>query len=194
MSAVTARMRLIQTYQSHLSLYQLRIPPKMSVDKAFREMIRNEIEVQLKPLRAVISRLEAGTTDLDALRDVAERLAPVAAAMAPLFGAQVAKAPKRGPGRPAKVAQPVSGGKRRGRKPASDGSRECAIIDCGSPSRTKGYCAAHYQKLRMLTKTNRRPSAWVDYAPPNSVADIKLPRGRAAAKALAAAAQGGSST
>ena len=24
----------------------------MSVDKAFREMIRNEIEVQLKPLRA----------------------------------------------------------------------------------------------------------------------------------------------
>jgi hypothetical protein len=46
----------------------------------------------------------------------------------------------------------------------------------------------------MLTKTNRRPSAWVDYAPPNSVEDVKLPRGRAAAKALAAAAQGGSST
>ena len=168
----------------------------MSVDKAFREMIRNEIEVQLKPLRAVISRLEAGTTDLDALRDVAERLAPVAAAMAPLFGAQVAKGAKRGPGRPAKTAQPIStaGGKRRGRKPANDGSRECAIIDCGSPSRTKGYCAAHYQKLRMLTKTNRRPSAWVDYAPSNSVEDIRLPRGRAAAKALAAAAQGGSST
>ncbi|WP_224371513.1 cell wall protein [Hyalangium versicolor] len=168
----------------------------MSVDKAFREMIRNEIEVQLKPLRAVISRLEAGTSDLDALRDVAERLAPVAQAMAPLFGAPAAKPIKRGPGRPAKAAaQPVStGGKRRGRKPASDGSRECAIIGCGSPSRTKGYCAAHYQKLRMLTKTNRRPSAWVDYAPPNSVEDIRLPRGRAAAKALAQAAQGGSST
>lgn len=168
----------------------------MSVDKAFREMIRNEIEVQLKPLRAVVSRLEAGTADLDALRSVAERLAPVAAAMAPLFGAQVAKPAKRGPGRPAKVATaaaPVSG-KRRGRKPASDGSRECAIIGCGSPSRTKGYCAAHYQKLRMLTKTNRRPSAWVDYAPSNSVEDVKLPRGRAAAKALAQAAQGGSST
>ncbi|MFL5347479.1 MAG: cell wall protein [Hyalangium sp.] len=166
----------------------------MSVDKAFREMIRNEIEVQLKPLRQVISRLEAGTSDLDALRDVAERLAPVAAAMAPLFGAQVAKTGKRGPGRPAKSAGPVpaAGGKRRGRKPSTDGARECAIIGCGSPSRTKGYCAAHYQKLRMLTKTNRRPSSWVDYAPPNSVEDVKLPRGRAAAKALAAAAQGSS--
>src|SRR5262245_8796459 len=164
----------------------------MSVDKAFREMIRNEIEVQLKPLRAVVSRLEAGTADLDALRSVAERLAPVAAAMAPLFGAQVGKPGKRSPGRPPKVV-PVSG-KRRGRKPSSNGVRTCAIVDCGSPSRTKGYCAAHYQKLRMLTKTNRRPSAWVDYAPPNSVEDVKLPRGRAAAKALAAAAQGGSST
>ncbi len=166
----------------------------MSVDKAFREMIRNEIEVQLKPLRAVISRLEAGTADLDALRSVAERLAPMAAAVAPLFGAQVPKAVKRGPGRPAKAVQASGGGKRRGRKPAAGGARECAIIGCGSPSRTKGYCAAHYQKLRMLTKTNRRPSSWVDYAPSNSVEDVKLPRGRAAAKALAEAAQGGGST
>ncbi len=168
----------------------------MSVDKAFRDMIRNEIEVQLKPLRAVISRLEAGTADLDALRDVAERLAPVAQAMAPLFGAQVSRPAKRGPGRPAKTAAaPSGGGKRRGRKPAGgEGGRDCAIIGCGSPSRTKGYCAAHYQKLRMLTKTNRRPSAWVDYAEPNSVEDIKLPRGRAASKALAEAAQGGGST
>jgi hypothetical protein len=166
----------------------------MSVDKAFREMIRNEIEVQLKPLRAVISRLESGTEDLESLRSVVERLAPVAAAMAPLFGAQVAKPGKRGPGRPAKVAAaPVAaGGKRRGRKPSAGGAVECAIIGCGSPSRTKGYCAAHYQKLRMLTKTNRRPAAWQDYAQPNSVEDVKLPRGRAAAKALAQANQGSS--
>ena len=173
----------------------------MSVDKAFREMIRNEIEGQLKPLRQMISRLEAGTADLDALRSVADRLAPMAAAMGPLFGAQAPKAIKRGPGRPPKsAAQPVAapaaaaGGKRRGRKPSTDGARECAIIGCGSPSRTKGYCAAHYQKLRMLTKTNRRPAAWQDYAPSNSVEDVKLARGRAAAKALAAANQGGSST
>ncbi|GEN11227.1 hypothetical protein SAMN05443572_11477 [Myxococcus fulvus] len=172
----------------------------MSVDKAFRDMIRNEIEVQLKPLRDVVSRLESGTADLDALRNVAERLAPLAEVVGPLFGAQLpaAKAGRKAVGRPATAARgavsaaaPV-GGKRRGRKPAvatADGSRACAIVGCGKPSRTKGYCAAHYQKLRMLEKTNRRPSAWVDYAPADSVEDIKLPRGRAASKALAAAAQ-----
>jgi hypothetical protein len=168
----------------------------MSVDKAFRDMIRNEIEVQLKPLRDVVSRLESGTADLDALRNVAERLAPLAEVVGPLFGAQAPKAGRRGVGRPpmrgAVSAAPV-GGKRRGRKPAgggTEGSRACAIIGCGKPSRTKGYCAAHYQKLRMLEKTNRRPAAWADYAEPDTVEDIKLPRGRAASKALAAAAAG----
>ena len=166
----------------------------MSVDKAFREMVRNEIEAQLKPLRDLVSRLEAGTADLDRLRNVAEQLAPLASAVGPLFGAsgRTAAAPaRRGPGRPARAAAApaaATGGKRRGRKPAAEGgARECAINGCGKPSRTKGYCAAHYQKLRMLEKTGRRPSAWVDYANPNSVDDIKLPRGRAAAKALAEA-------
>lgn len=166
----------------------------MSVDKAFRDMIRNEIEVQLKPLRDVVSRLESGTADLDALRNVAERLAPLAEVVGPLFGAQApaGKAGRRGAGRPpmrAAVSAAAAGGKRRGRKPAgAEGARDCAIVGCGKPSRTKGYCAAHYQKLRMLEKTNRRPSAWKDYAEPGSVEDIKLPRGRAASKALAAAA------
>lgn len=171
----------------------------MSVDKAFRDMIRNEIDAQLKPLRDVVSRLEAGTADLDALRNVAERLAPLAEVVGPLFGANApaaAKAGRRGPGRPparAAVSVAATSGKRRGRKPAAgnEGARECAIKDCGKPSRTKGYCAAHYQKLRMLEKTNRRPASWRDYAEPNSVDDIKLPRGRAASKALAAAAQAG---
>lgn len=162
----------------------------MSVDKAFRDMIRNEIEVQIKPLRDVVSRLEAGTADLDALRTIAERLAPV-------FGTQLPKVGKRSPGRPPRAAvlpAATTGGKRRGRKPAAaDGVRECAIKGCGKPSRTKGYCAAHYQKLRMLEKTNRRPGQWKDYAEPNSVEDIKLPRGRAASKALAEAAQGSAS-
>ena len=63
----------------------------MSVDKAFREMVRNEIESQLKPLRDLVSRLEAGTSDLDALRNVVERLGP----LADLFGAQSGGA--RGP-------------------------------------------------------------------------------------------------
>ncbi|QRK11500.1 cell wall protein [Archangium violaceum] len=179
----------------------------MSVDKAFREMVRNEIEAQLKPLRDLVSRLEAGTSDLDRLRNVAEQLAPLASAVGPLFGVagggggggggRAATTGRRGPGRPARSAAAApapaaTGGKKRGRKPAAEGgARDCAIIGCGKPSRTKGYCAAHYQKLRMLEKTNRRPSNWVDYADPNSVEDIKLPRGRAAAKALAEAKNAG---
>ena len=178
----------------------------MSVDKAFREMVRNEIEAQLKPLRDLVSRLEAGTSDLDSLRSVAEQLAPLASAVGPLFGVaggsrSSASSTRRSPGRPARggasssssssssSTSSSSGGKRRGRKPANvdGGARDCAIIGCGKPSRTKGYCAAHYQKLRMLEKTNRRPDEWKDYAEANSVEDIKLPRGRAAAKALAEA-------
>ena len=53
---------------------------------------------------------------------------------------------------------------------------------CKRPSRSKGYCSAHYQKLRLLIKTNRRPADWEDDAPPQSAQDVKLPRGRAAAK------------
>jgi hypothetical protein len=75
---------------------------------------------------------------------------------------------------------------RRGRPPKNGvgmGGSACAIIGCPRPSRSKGYCAAHYQKMRNLTKSNRLPSAWTDSPKPQSVDDIKLPRGRAAQKA-----------
>lgn len=63
----------------------------------------------------------------------------------------------------------------------------CALVGCKRSNRTKGYCAAHYQKLRLLEKTRRRPFTWVDYAEPGTVKDIALPRGRAGSKALAEA-------
>src|SRR5262249_2337828 len=146
----------------------------MSVDQAFRRMIRREIENQLRPLRHVVARLQEGASDLGGLRALAERLSPLAG----LFSS----------GSP-----PGSAGakrSRRGRRPGTANDRGCAIKGCKNASRTKGYCAAHYQKLRMLIRTNRRPPAWTDYAPANSVADIVLPRGRAAAKALKAARSG----
>jgi hypothetical protein len=59
------------------------------------------------------------------------------------------------------------------------------VKGCGRKQRSKGYCAAHYQKFRMLERTGRLPSDWVPNAEPNSVKNIKLPRGRAGAKALA---------
>jgi hypothetical protein len=146
----------------------------MSVDRAFREMIRNEIEVLIRPLQSAVARLQEGSAELYALRDLATRLAPLTA----LLGGRPAG--RRGPGRP-----PGSG--RRGRRSRVPGQndRVCALIGCRKKARSKGYCAAHYQKFRMLTRTHRRPADWAEYAPPNSVKDIVLPRGRAAAKAKA---------
>ena len=63
--------------------------------------------------------------------------------------------------------------------------RACAVIACKRPVRSKGYCAAHYQKMRMLARTKRLPADWKDNAEPHTVKDMVLPRGRAGAKALA---------
>ena len=88
------------------------------------------------------------------------------------------------------VGEPVRPTRRRGRPPGKkagaglraapgEKGRPCAVIGCPRASRTKGYCSAHYQKLRMLTRTNRRPPEWIDFADPQSVKDVVLPRGRA---------------
>jgi hypothetical protein len=69
------------------------------------------------------------------------------------------------------------------RAQATEEGRACAVKNCSRPARSKGYCSAHYQKLRLLIKTDRRPADWVDDAKPRSVNDVKLPRGRAAAQA-----------
>jgi hypothetical protein len=133
-------------------------------------MIRAEVEQQLHAFQLTIMR------DLSALRTLAERLGPIAG----LFGSGSVPLRRRGPGRP-----PGSGSKaigRRGRRTRLPAGGACAILGCKRPSRTKGYCSAHYQKLRMLTQSNRRPGDWKDYAAPQSVPDLILPRGRAAHK------------
>jgi hypothetical protein len=133
----------------------------MSLDKMLRDVVRDEVLKAFGPLAAAVK-------DLQSQGAVVARLA--SALGTPL---------KRGVGRPVRVAA----GKR-GRKAAVEGA-VCAVVDCGRPARSKGYCAAHYQKFRMLQKTDRLPSDWKEYAEPNSVENISLPRGRAGAKALA---------
>ncbi|MFP2900985.1 vegetative protein, partial [Corallococcus sp. 4LFB] len=91
---------------------------------------------------------------------------------------------------PVKTAAPAA--KSPGRPPkaaAAEDNQACAVIGCKRQSRTKGYCAAHYQKLRLLIRTDRRPDAWVDGARPQSVPDVTLPRGRAGSQALKEAAK-----
>jgi hypothetical protein len=145
----------------------------MSVEKAFREMIRAEVELQLRPLQRTVERLAQGTAELDGLRVLASRLQPLAGLLA---GDSEVGVRRRG--------RPPAGGTERRASPGRPAavSRACAIIGCRRPSRTKGYCAAHYQKLRMLVRTNRRPAEWKDGAEPHTVPDLILPRGRAASK------------
>ncbi|MBL9037792.1 MAG: cell wall protein [Archangium sp.] len=149
----------------------------MSVDKALREMIAAEVRSLVGPLTSAIQ-------DLQAQGAVIERLASA-------LGQPI----RRGPGRPPKkVALVVAAGpRRRGRPPgsrnkvASGDSRGCSVMGCKRPARSKGFCAAHYQKYRMLQRTGRLPSDWKEDAAPQSVENIVLPRGRAGAKALAEA-------
>jgi hypothetical protein len=142
----------------------------MSVDKAFREMISAEVEQQLKSFQTTIAR------DLRALRALVEGLGPIAG----LLGVSSPSGRRRGPGRPPGAGRKAAG--RRGRRTRLPAGGACAIIGCKRPSRTKGYCSAHYQKLRMLSRSDRRPADWKDYAAPQSVTDLVLPRGRAAHK------------
>src|SRR5688572_28264098 len=121
----------------------------MSVDQAFREMIREEIEVQLRPLRTAVSQLGDGG-ELDALRALAQTLSPLAG----LLGVSPTNLPasklesRRGPGRPrAAGRQGPNGSITVTHRPASEDAAPCAIIGCDRTSRTKGYCSAHYQKL-----------------------------------------------
>ena len=156
----------------------------MSVDKAFRQMVRQEIDAQLRPLRNVMAKLEEGSSDVSALREMYFRLEPLSS----VLGGSAAPASRRGPGRPkgsVNVGKARKGKRTRAESGAND--RLCALAGCKSKARSKGYCAAHYQKLRNLSKTDRLPSEWKEYAPPGSVTDVVLPRGRAAAKALKAA-------
>ncbi len=147
----------------------------MSVDRAIRDMIRDEISAQLAPIEQALAQIQSQGAIISQLSAV-------------LGGG------KRGPGRPPnpfklslRPSGAARGGGRRTRAQNGQNDRGCALIGCKRPARSKGYCAAHYQKYRSLDRTGRLPADWKDFAPPGSVKDVILPRGRAGAKALAEA-------
>jgi histone H1/5 len=172
----------------------------MSLETALREMVRRELTLQLSPIQKAVGRMEKGLDALDALRSFTAQIKPLANRIGAMAGLRsleelpLARIPARrgrppGSGRKTAAAVPPPREQKAPRARAeAEAGRACAVIGCGRDARSKGYCSAHYQKLRLLTKTNRRPADWVDDARPNSVRDVKLPRGRAAAKALQEAA------
>ncbi|MBN1208550.1 MAG: cell wall protein [Myxococcaceae bacterium] len=169
----------------------------MSFEKALREMIRRELAAQLGSIQKSVVQLERGLVSLEGLRDVTERLAPLLGQRGRM--AVLRQAPPPPPPQPQPQPQPQPPA-RRGAAPArkavaappapkakAAAANACAVIGCKRPRRSKGYCSAHYQKLRLLIRTGRRPADWKDDAPPHSARDVKLPRGRAAAKERKAA-------
>jgi hypothetical protein len=54
--------------------------------------------------------------------------------------------------------------------------RPCAVIGCQNPVRSLGYCAAHYQKRRLMIASNRLHPLWVENAEPHSLPDVIPPR------------------
>lgn len=150
-------------------------------------MIRRELSSQLGPIQKSVVQLERGLSTLQSVREVTQQLAPLlgergrqvvlrhAQTQAPApRAAPVARTPAAAPPAKAKATSTVTS--------ASASERLCAVKGCKRPSRSKGYCSAHYQKLRLLIKTNRRPADWKDDAAPQSAQDVKLPRGRAGAR------------
>lgn len=167
----------------------------MSIANALGEMFRRELEAQMVPLQQAVRRMEDGLEALEDLRSVTYRLAPLISRLGSMAGVRTPSvlpepAQTRGAGRGRKAAGTGAvAAKGPGRRARTEGGgRGCAVIGCKRQSRSKGYCSAHYQKLRLLMKTNRRPAEWVDDASPHSVQDVLLPRGRAASKALKEAA------
>ncbi|HEX8818998.1 MAG TPA: hypothetical protein VF794_03660 [Archangium sp.] len=161
----------------------------MSIEKPLRELVQAELRTRLAPMHKAVARMGQNMDVLESLEDIILRLAPLATRMqSSQFAMPGLETPMvgRGRGRPVEVDEsPVPA--RRGRPPAARGpeeaGRRCAIVGCPRPSRSKGYCSAHYQKLRLLVKSGRRPASWVDDAKPQSVQEVVLPRGRAASKA-----------
>ncbi|WP_241758883.1 vegetative protein [Pyxidicoccus parkwayensis] len=164
-------------------------------------------------MQTAVQRMDEGLEALEMLRSATYRLAPLTSRLGAMAGVRTpstgARAPSAGARAPSVIPEPAAkrgrGPAKRGRKPLTDGAagravmkapapvqrarveegtKPCAVIGCKRPSRSKGYCSAHYQKLRLLMRTNRRPTDWVDDARPQSVREVKLPRGRAASKAL----------
>ncbi len=163
----------------------------MSIEKPLRELVQKELQGRLSPLLKAIARMNERLDTLDEVKNLLYGLEPMADRLmereraARTGASQVAEEAEEAPIPPPRAARggAARGGAARGRPAASSGERACAVIGCRRPARSKGYCSAHYQKLRLLVKSGRRPASWVDDAAPRSVPEIVLPRGRAASKA-----------
>jgi len=133
----------------------------LSLDEAFQAIVRGAVEESFAPLEASLRRIFARLSGQEAPPRPTTPLRPTP---------RLQSVPTPPPPPPEAKAQVASE------------TLACAIVGCKRPSRSKGYCSAHYQKRRNLVATDRLPASWVEFATPQSVPDVALPRGRAASR------------
>jgi len=127
----------------------------LSIEADFRAALEDELA---RPLASLVARLT----------EVAKRIAP---------GRQQDVLRQR-PGHNVRPTPPAQTQRQPPLPPPAPTARACAVIDCKRPRLSQGYCGAHYQKRRLMIATGRLHAAWVEGAPPQSIPEVNLPRGR----------------
>lgn len=126
----------------------------MSLEEAFRSAFSDALRASLAGLTADLGRIAARLTGRASQRLL--RLdAPAETVTAPQPASPAPESPAEEP-------------------------RACAVIGCRQPVRSLGYCAAHYQKRRLMVATGRLHRLWVEDAAPHSLPDVILSRRRRA--------------
>ncbi|GEL75629.1 hypothetical protein MVI01_74130 [Myxococcus virescens] len=148
------RLRELQSFHHPKQGLSGRALPAQLLESEFRAAIRAEVAGPVAALTAALSR-------------IARRLS---GEPQPVQAMRTAS-----PARPTETSQPV-----RAKPPpaAAPTARACAVIGCKRPHRSQGYCAAHYQKRRLMMATGRLHASWVEDAAPHSIPEVILPRGR----------------
>ncbi|WP_426751949.1 cell wall protein [Myxococcus sp. Y35] len=133
------------------------LPP---LEQAFRAVLREELAGQLSSLTDSLLRI-AESLSSSAPRQPQRKLSDAAAlnALAALAPVEVEH----------EDAEQEAG---------APEARACAVIGCKRPVRSLGYCAAHYQKRRLMVASGRLHHAWTEDAAPNSIPDVILGRKR----------------
>jgi len=134
------------------------LPP---LERAFRAVLREELAGQLSPLTDSLLRI-AENLSTSAPRQPQR---PLSSAVA--LSALAALAPVE-----AELEDTEQ------HEAGAPEARACAVIGCKRPVRSLGYCAAHYQKRRLMVASGRLHHAWTEDAAANSIPDVILGRKR----------------
>ncbi|WNZ65478.1 cell wall protein [Myxococcus sp. MxC21-1] len=134
------------------------MPP---LERAFRTVLAEELAGQLSPLTDTLLRI-AESLSPSGLRRQPGRELPNAALDALASS----------------LATLDAGPHDTAEEEAAPEARACAVIGCKRPVRSLGYCAAHYQKRRLMVASGRLHHAWTEDAAPNSIPDVILGRKR----------------